>query len=55
LIHKDRLAPLENAPFSTYLVASILSGGARGQREVTWRATPFGVPSRPMHRGVKGR
>ena len=23
--------------------------------EVTWRALPFGVPYRPMHRGVTGR
>ena len=40
---------------TTALVASILSGGSRGQRKVTGHATPFGVPSRQRHRGVKGR
>ena len=37
------------------LVARISSGGARGQRKVTWRTPPVGVPSRQRHRGVKGR
>jgi hypothetical protein len=41
--------------FPIELVASISSGSSRGQRAVTWRATPVGVPSRPMHRGVAGR
>ncbi len=38
-----------------HLIASIEAIGDRGQREVTCRAVPLSLPSRPRHRVVKGR
>src|SRR4029450_10590089 len=54
--HRGASLP-RSCPYNTLYITGCkhLMGGSRGQRKVTWRVTPFGVPSRQRHRGVKGR
>src|SRR5438045_2076531 len=52
---RKKLGCLVNSIVLTEVVASISSGGTRGQREGPECAPPCGVCSRPLHRGVTGR